>query len=157
MTLFSFIIAKHKTSSMTTANSACVIVMGDLGRSPRMVNHALSIVNSLANYSVDLIGFRGMGTEFTPPRLGAARSCADRPSDPRAVHQHRGPGQASQPSSHPLPHLRADPDLDRDHDIVVSAPVQGAVAAILSYPGTAIGSNRGRTRRRSPRWRSASW
>ena len=40
-------------------NTACVIVMGDLGRSPRMLNHALCIANTLANYSVDLIGFRG--------------------------------------------------------------------------------------------------
>lgn len=38
---------------------ACVLVLGDLGRSPRMLNHALSIANSLDNVFVDLVGFRG--------------------------------------------------------------------------------------------------
>ena len=35
-----------------------VIVMGDVDRSPRMINHALSIAN-LTEYQVDLIGYRG--------------------------------------------------------------------------------------------------
>ena len=35
-----------------------VVVMGDLDRSPRMINHALSIANN-TDYSVDLVGYKG--------------------------------------------------------------------------------------------------
>ena len=35
-----------------------VVVMGDVDRSPRMINHALSIAN-LTSYYVDLIGYQG--------------------------------------------------------------------------------------------------
>ena len=36
-----------------------VVVMGDVDRSPRMINHALSIANLTTSYSVDLVGYRG--------------------------------------------------------------------------------------------------
>jgi hypothetical protein len=36
-----------------------VVVMGDVDRSPRMINHALSIANLTKSYSVDLVGYRG--------------------------------------------------------------------------------------------------
>jgi beta-1,4-mannosyltransferase len=39
-------------------NRIAVIVMGDVDRSPRMINHALSVAN-LTSYNVDLIGYRG--------------------------------------------------------------------------------------------------
>ena len=45
-------------------NHACVIVMGDLGRSPRMLNHALCIADTLENPHVDLIGFAGMSHDI---------------------------------------------------------------------------------------------
>jgi len=35
-----------------------VLVLGDVGRSPRMQNHAVSLAT--AGWDVDLIGFRGM-------------------------------------------------------------------------------------------------
>ena len=38
---------------------AAVLVMGDIGRSPRMQYHALSLANQ-ANMQVDVIGFTGM-------------------------------------------------------------------------------------------------
>jgi len=34
-------------------------VMGDVDRSPRMINHALSIASQTVDYSADLIGYRG--------------------------------------------------------------------------------------------------
>lgn len=39
---------------------AAVLVLGDIGRSPRMCNHALSLVNQ-ARMTVDLIGYNGRG------------------------------------------------------------------------------------------------
>lgn len=36
-----------------------VVVMGDVDRSPRMINHALSIANLTKDYQADLIGYRG--------------------------------------------------------------------------------------------------
>ena len=36
----------------------CVLVLGDIGRSPRMQYHALSCVK--AGFRVDMVGFRGM-------------------------------------------------------------------------------------------------
>ena len=36
-----------------------VVVMGDVDRSPRMINHALSIANLTKTYYADLIGYRG--------------------------------------------------------------------------------------------------
>lgn len=35
-----------------------VVVLGDLDRSPRMLNHALSLA-TLTSYEVDLIGYKG--------------------------------------------------------------------------------------------------
>lgn len=35
-----------------------VVVLGDLDRSPRMLNHALSLA-TLTDYEVDMIGYRG--------------------------------------------------------------------------------------------------
>ncbi len=36
-----------------------VVVMGDVDRSPRMINHALSIANLTKTYYAHLIGYRG--------------------------------------------------------------------------------------------------
>ena len=36
-----------------------VVVMGDVDRSPRMINHALSVANLTKDYHADLIGYRG--------------------------------------------------------------------------------------------------
>lgn len=38
-------------------NRVCVLVLGDIGRSPRMQNHALSLAE--AGYLVDLVGLAG--------------------------------------------------------------------------------------------------
>ena len=38
-------------------NRVCVIVIGDIGRSPRMQNHAISLAES--GHVVDLVGLRG--------------------------------------------------------------------------------------------------
>ena len=40
------------------SSSAVVLVLGDIGRSPRMCNHALSLVTQ-ANMSVDIVGYNG--------------------------------------------------------------------------------------------------
>lgn len=37
--------------------NACVVVLGDVGRSPRMQYHALSLAKN--GYTVDLIGYKG--------------------------------------------------------------------------------------------------
>jgi beta-1,4-mannosyltransferase len=36
-----------------------VVVMGDVDRSPRMINHALSIATQTEGYSADMIGYKG--------------------------------------------------------------------------------------------------
>ena len=36
-----------------------VVVMGDVDRSPRMINHALSVANVTKTYNADLIGYKG--------------------------------------------------------------------------------------------------
>ncbi len=40
-------------------NRVAVVVMGDVDRSPRMINHALSVATLTKDYNVDLIGYRG--------------------------------------------------------------------------------------------------
>ncbi len=45
-----------KTNNRTNEN-VCVIVLGDLGRSPRMNYHCLSFAN--AGYNVSFIGYKG--------------------------------------------------------------------------------------------------
>ena len=42
---------------MSTKKRACVVVLGDIGRSPRMQYHALSL--SKVGYNVDLVGYSG--------------------------------------------------------------------------------------------------
>lgn len=37
--------------------SVCIVVLGDIGRSPRMQYHALSFVES--GYDVDIVGYSG--------------------------------------------------------------------------------------------------
>ena len=45
---------------MTRARQLAVVVMGDVDRSPRMRNHALSAAENLeSNWSIDLIGYEG--------------------------------------------------------------------------------------------------
>lgn len=50
---------RESSTSKSTANPGrvAVLVLGDIGRSPRMQNHAVSFAK--ANWHVDLIGFRG--------------------------------------------------------------------------------------------------
>ena len=38
--------------------SICIVVLGDVGRSPRMQYHALSFIRT--GFSVELIGYRGI-------------------------------------------------------------------------------------------------
>jgi len=40
-------------------NRIAVVVMGDVDRSPRMINHALSAASITKDLQVDLIGYRG--------------------------------------------------------------------------------------------------
>ncbi len=42
---------------MGDARTACVVVLGDLGRSPRMCNHALSLAEE--GVRVSLVGYHG--------------------------------------------------------------------------------------------------
>ena len=42
-----------------TKKRIAVVVMGDVDRSPRMINHALSVANVTKSYHADLIGYRG--------------------------------------------------------------------------------------------------
>ena len=44
------------------ANRVCVLVIGDIGRSPRMQNHALSLAKS--GHTVDLVGLPGTYIAF---------------------------------------------------------------------------------------------
>lgn len=54
---FIFLLARGLKTREEGALSACVLVLGDLGRSPRMQYHALSL--SRHGFSVTLIGFLG--------------------------------------------------------------------------------------------------
>jgi beta-1,4-mannosyltransferase len=49
--------------SHNKSKRVAVLVLGDVGRSPRMQNHAVSLAK--AGWNVDLIGFRGE----SPPEL----------------------------------------------------------------------------------------
>ena len=44
--------------------SAAVVVLSDLGRSPRMLNHATSIASKESYRRVDLVGQAGIATLF---------------------------------------------------------------------------------------------
>ena len=48
---------KHRGDNVDGKN-VCVIVLGDLGRSPRMNYHCLSFAN--AGYNVSFIGYKGL-------------------------------------------------------------------------------------------------
>jgi len=52
--------ACYRLSAVQTPKSrrVAVLVLGDVGRSPRMQNHAVSLAT--AGWDVDLIGFKGM-------------------------------------------------------------------------------------------------
>ena len=43
---------------VTKKKSACVVVLGDYGRSPRMQYHTMSLVDQL-NYHVDIVAYKG--------------------------------------------------------------------------------------------------
>jgi hypothetical protein len=43
----------------TTPTSICVMVLGDLGRSPRMQYHALSLASQYPDHNIEFIGLRG--------------------------------------------------------------------------------------------------
>jgi hypothetical protein len=58
-----------------------VVVCGDLDRSPRMCNHALSAANSKLFRRVDLIGYRGNSKSTTLPLPQPIR-------DHEAIHVH---------------------------------------------------------------------
>ncbi|CAN0896987.1 UDP-glycosyltransferase TURAN [Linum grandiflorum] len=49
---------KRKMTSNSKRGRACVVVLGDIGRSPRMQYHALSLANQ-ANFEVDIVGYGG--------------------------------------------------------------------------------------------------
>lgn len=53
-----------------TRKRACVLVLGDIGRSPRMQYHSLSLINK--GYDVDLIGY---DESELPPQLAQSDSC----------------------------------------------------------------------------------
>ena len=62
LTTLSFVIAKIvlariRGSRNENYKSVCVIVLGDIGRSPRMNYHCLSLAN--AGYHVKFIGYKG--------------------------------------------------------------------------------------------------
>lgn len=54
--------AKHRPAASPKDDRYQVLVLGDLGRSPRMQYHALSIVKSGAR--VDLVGYKGARAPF---------------------------------------------------------------------------------------------
>ena len=54
------------------SSSAFVVVLGDLGRSPRMLNHAVSLAEG-KNVRVSLIGYAGSAL---PSRVKASRNIA---------------------------------------------------------------------------------
>lgn len=57
---FSVIVAvlwKFLTTPKARKKTVCVVVLGDIGRSPRMQYHALSFAR--AGYFVDLVGYSG--------------------------------------------------------------------------------------------------
>jgi len=43
---------------ITPLKSVCVLVLGDIGRSPRMQYHSLSFAKE--GYQVDIVGYRGL-------------------------------------------------------------------------------------------------
>ena len=43
----------------STPSSICVMVLGDLGRSPRMQYHTLSLAENYPNHTIELIGIKG--------------------------------------------------------------------------------------------------
>jgi beta-1,4-mannosyltransferase len=47
-----------KNTKRSNVKHVCVIVLGDLGRSPRMNYHCLSFAN--AGYNVSFIGYKGL-------------------------------------------------------------------------------------------------
>jgi beta-1,4-mannosyltransferase len=47
-----------KNTKRSNGKHVCVIVLGDLGRSPRMNYHCLSFAN--AGYNVSFIGYKGL-------------------------------------------------------------------------------------------------
>ena len=62
-----------------------VVVLGDLGRSPRMANHAISLANE--GFNVQLVGYEGsqLGTEITEnPNITIQTM-----KEPRAYHVHK--------------------------------------------------------------------
>ena len=50
---------------------ACIVVLGDIGRSPRMQYHALSLAKE--GFEVDIIGYAGSNPHcdlvFNPPKI----------------------------------------------------------------------------------------
>ena len=53
--LFFFVLMRKRKLELN--NRVCIVVLGDVGRSPRMQNHALSFAK--AGFHVDLVGFGG--------------------------------------------------------------------------------------------------
>jgi len=67
MVLFRFIgylASKPPKVAAIGKSGFCIVVLGDIGHSPRMLLHARSALN--AGYKVDVIGYKG---EFFPPFL----------------------------------------------------------------------------------------
>jgi len=112
-----------------------VVVLGDLGRSPRMQYHALSLAVNAGD--VDLVGFEGAAV---PPRC--------RPS--RGIHVHRLPDRAFA--------TRAVGGVRRFvFGSAMRAVMQGArlFTTLMRLPRPA--SSWCRTRRPSPRWPWHGW
>lgn len=57
LSILPFIFLYALPLSHNKAKRVAVLVLGDIGRSPRMQNHAVSLAK--AGFQVDLIGFRG--------------------------------------------------------------------------------------------------
>lgn len=49
-------------------NSVCIVVLGDIGRSPRMQYHALSFAKE--NFNVDVIGYGGKCNRIAETLIG---------------------------------------------------------------------------------------
>jgi hypothetical protein len=58
LSLLPFLLLYILPLSHNKAKRVAVLVLGDIGRSPRMQNHAVSLAK--AGWKVDLIGFRGI-------------------------------------------------------------------------------------------------
>jgi beta-1,4-mannosyltransferase len=58
LSILPFILLYALPLSHNNAKRVAVLVLGDIGRSPRMQNHAVSLAK--AGFRVDLIGFRGI-------------------------------------------------------------------------------------------------